>query len=334
MNASLRSWERNGAPRRAGVSSFGIGGTNAHVIVEEAPEPEPGGASKREWQVLPLSAKTEGALDAITNNLTARLDQSTDELADVGYTLSVGRRAFSHRRVVLCRDREQALAALRGEVEAHVLMSGRERQPGVVLLYPGQGAQRVNMGHGPYESEDVYRQVVDHCATVLQDCSASIFVRSLSAMLVESQLQQTQWAQLGAFVTEYALTEQLRAWVLSLKRSSATASASGWGTVAGVFKLDDALRLGGTARTVDAAHARWRDAECGAAGDGDGAAHRARQEELGRVEVSAVNGARSDRYWWSDRDDRTLDEDAAGRRLDQAFIDEPRVPHVANGRSE
>ncbi|HEY2961858.1 MAG TPA: polyketide synthase, partial [Pyrinomonadaceae bacterium] len=75
VNASLRSWERNGTPRRAGVSSFGIGGTNAHVIVEEAPEPEPGSASKRAWQVLPLSAKTEGALEAITNNLSAHLDQ-------------------------------------------------------------------------------------------------------------------------------------------------------------------------------------------------------------------------------------------------------------------
>ena len=293
VNARLRPWERNGTPRRAGVSSFGIGGTNAHVIVEEAPEPEPGSSSKRAWQVLPLSAKTEAALEAITNNLSVHLDQSTDELADVGYTLSVGRRAFSQRRVVLCRDREQALAALRGEDEANVLSgAARERQPSVVLLYPGQGAQRLNMGRGLYESEDVYRQVVDHCSTVLQGLLGVDLRTMLYKDAAGKQLQQTQWAQPALFVTEYALTEQLRAWGVE-PEALLGHSIGEWvaATFAGVFKLDDALRLValrgqlmqrmpvGAMLSVALPEAEME--QCIAQ----------RQEELGRVEVSAVNGA-------------------------------------------
>ena len=293
VNASLRPWERNGTPRRAGVSSFGIGGTNAHVIVEEAPEPEPGSESKRAWQVLPLSAKTEGALDAITNNLSAHLAQCTDQLADVGYTLSVGRRAFSQRRVVLCRDREQALAALRGEDGAYVLSGvARERQPSLALLYPGQGAQRVNMGRGLYESEDVYRQAVDHCATVLQELLGVDLRTTLYRDAGGKQLQQTEWAQPALFVTEYALTEQLRAWGVE-PEALLGHSIGEWvaATVAGVFKLDDALRLValrgqlmqrmpvGAMLSVALPEAEME--QCIAQ----------RQEELGRVEVSAVNGA-------------------------------------------
>ena len=292
VNASLRPWERNGAPRRAGVSSFGMGGTNAHVIVEEAPEPEPDSASKRAWQVLPLSAKTEGALEAITNNLSAHLARSTDELADVGYTLSVGRRAFSQRRVVLCSDREQALAALRGEDDAHVLTGvTRERHPSLVLLYPGQGAQRVNMGRGLYQSEDVYRQAVDHCATVLQGLLGVDLRTMLYRDAGGKQLQQTQWAQPALFVTEYALTEQLRAWGVE-PEALLGHSIGEWvaATFAGVFKLDDALRLVALrgqlmqrmpvgamlSVALPEAEMEQRIAQ--------------RQKELGRVEVSAVNG--------------------------------------------
>jgi phthiocerol/phenolphthiocerol synthesis type-I polyketide synthase E len=293
VNASLRPWERNGAPRRAGVSSFGIGGTNVHVIVEEAPEPESGSASKREWQVLPLSAKTEGALEVITNNLSAHLAQSADELADVGYTLSAGRRAFSQRRIVLCRDREQALAALRGEDEAHVLSGvAPERQPSLVLLYPGQGAQRVNMGRALYESEDVYRRTVDHCATVLQGLLGVDLRTMLYRDAGGKQLQQTQWAQPALFVTEYALTEQLRAWGVE-PEALLGHSIGEWvaATLAGVFKLDDALRL--VALRGQLMQRMPVGAMLSVALPETEMEQRIaqRQKELGRVEVSAVNGA-------------------------------------------
>ncbi|HEU5132840.1 MAG TPA: type I polyketide synthase, partial [Pyrinomonadaceae bacterium] len=297
VNASLRPWERNGTPRRAGVSSFGIGGTNAHVIVEEAPQLEPASESKREWQVLALSAKTEAALEKATSNLSAHLDQSEGDLADVGYTLAVGRRAFSARRVVLCRDRDQALAALRGEDEAHVLTGvTRDRRPSVVLLYPGQGAQRVNMGRSLYESESVYRHAIDDCAGVLQSILNTdlrkLLFRDGDAAEDSLELQQTQWAQPVLFMTEYALTEQLRAWGVQ-PEALLGHSVGEWvaATVAGVFRLEDALRL------VALRGQLMQRMEVGAmlsvALPEEEMEQRIakRQEELGRVEVSAVNGA-------------------------------------------
>ena len=97
VNTHLTEWQKNGAPRRAGVSSFGIGGTNAHVILEEAPAAAASGPS-RSWQLLLLSAKTRAALDRATANLANYLQQYPDaNLADVAYTLQVGRRGFEHR---------------------------------------------------------------------------------------------------------------------------------------------------------------------------------------------------------------------------------------------
>jgi len=324
VNASLQPWKRNGGPRRAGVSSFGIGGTNAHVIVEEAPPLEQSSATGRELQVLVLSAKTAGALATATTNLRLHLDQSQEALADVGYTLAVGRRALAHRRVVLCRDRQQATAALRGADEGHVLSGvARERRPSLVLLYPGQGAQRVNMGRALYDTEAVYRQTVDKCAallhgllgvdlrTVLYGNQGNEQVRKggLPPLLGErgqaplpdllggqasasgEQLQQTQWAQPALFVTEYALTEQLRAWGVE-PEGLLGHSIGEWvaGTFAGVFRLEDALQL------VALRGQLMQRMEAGAmlsvalAEDEMEERIARQQQDLGRVEVSAVNG--------------------------------------------
>jgi acyl transferase domain-containing protein/NAD(P)-dependent dehydrogenase (short-subunit alcohol dehydrogenase family)/acyl carrier protein/SAM-dependent methyltransferase/aryl carrier-like protein len=108
----LRPWTAEG-PLRAGVSSFGIGGTNAHAILEEPPAPTPTGPS-RDRQLLLLSARTATALDALTDRLAEHLQERPDlNLADVAYTLAVGRRAYPHRRAVLCRDLAEAVGALR-----------------------------------------------------------------------------------------------------------------------------------------------------------------------------------------------------------------------------
>jgi acyl transferase domain-containing protein len=113
VNASIQEWRtKSGLPRRAGVSSFGTGGTNAHVVVEEAPELARSGVS-RPWQLLVCSAKTPEALDRTTANLTSQLKAMADsgraeeaarELADAAFTLQTGRSEFVHRRVVVCRD--------------------------------------------------------------------------------------------------------------------------------------------------------------------------------------------------------------------------------------
>ena len=112
VNARLQAWSAEGGPRRAGVTALGVGGTNAHVILEEAPPIEASRPSHAP-QLLVLSAKTETALDAAAKNLARHLrDHPEQALADVAYTLQLGRKAFAHRRAVMCRDREDAIRAL------------------------------------------------------------------------------------------------------------------------------------------------------------------------------------------------------------------------------
>ncbi|MEO1127171.1 MAG: type I polyketide synthase, partial [Cyanobacteria bacterium J06639_16] len=142
VNTKLTPWQTNGTPRRAGVSSFGVGGTNAHVVLEEAPPVEVSGPS-RPWQLLLLSAKTHSALETATENLVHHLDDELN-LADVAYTLNVGRRAFNHRRFVVSQGIETAQSALRSLkpdwVGTHLQTPG-ERP--VVFMFSGQGAQYV-----------------------------------------------------------------------------------------------------------------------------------------------------------------------------------------------
>src|SRR5581483_9052162 len=164
VSAKLRDWPRNGTPRRAGVSSFGFGGTNAHVIIEEAPAIDPPGPS-RPVQILLLSAETPGGLEKSSANLTAYMSKHPVNLADAAYTLAVGRRAFKQRRAVVCRTREDALKALDTRDPKAVFtgaVDGQGRR--VVFLFPGQGAQYVNMGRELYDGEPSYREVVDRCA--------------------------------------------------------------------------------------------------------------------------------------------------------------------------
>jgi acyl transferase domain-containing protein len=158
VNTTLRPWPANGEPRRAGVSSFGFGGTNVHLIVEEAP-PVASSGSSRSQQLLVLSAKTEEALDAATKRLGDHLgDRPQLNLADAAFTLQVGRRLFAHRRAVVCTTVGDAVDALQGGDARRVFggqAAGGERS--VVFMFPGQGSQYLNMGLGLYREEAVFR---------------------------------------------------------------------------------------------------------------------------------------------------------------------------------
>ena len=150
VNATLTEWERVGdTPRRAGVSSFGIGGTNAHVVLEEAPSPAPA-APSRPVQVFTLSAKSGEALDRAGTALAARLAEPEElPAADVAYTLHRGRATFPHRRIVVAAGVAEAAQALRDGDPRRVLSrvdSGRDRP--VVFMFSGQGSQYVGMGRG------------------------------------------------------------------------------------------------------------------------------------------------------------------------------------------
>lgn len=249
VNTKLTEWKQELTPRRAGVSSLGMGGTNAHVILEEAPFVEESDAG-RKYKLLLLSAKTETALETATTNLRDRLQQQKDlNLADVAYTLQVGRREFNYRRMLVCQDTEDALNALHEPVQQRVLTRCQESgHRAIAFMFSGQGAQYVDMGKELYQTEAIFQEQVDLCCQLLQP-HLGLDLRSLlypqqSESLAAEKLQQTAIAQPALFVVEYALAKLWMSWGIS---PSATIGHSIGEYVAaclaGVFSLEDALTL-------------------------------------------------------------------------------------------
>ena len=247
----LTEWHEGPTPRRAGVSSFGIGGTNAHVVVEEAPTPRPAPASEPpQPQLLVVSAKTAAALEAATANLAGHLRTAGVDLADVAYTLQTGRREFQHRRAVVCTDIADAAAALEKPGERRVLTSSTShRRKPVVFMFSGQGSQYVGMARQIYDSEPEFRDHVDKCADILEplvgrDIRELIFPADSSSEQAAELLRQTAFTQPALFVIEYALA---MLWQSRGIRPSAMVGHSIGEYVAaclaGVFSLEDALSL-------------------------------------------------------------------------------------------
>ncbi|TBR57009.1 non-ribosomal peptide synthase [Westiellopsis prolifica IICB1] len=252
VNNKLSEWKTDKHPRRAGVSSFGIGGTNAHVILEEAIVVETShGASlqSRSWQLLFISAKTPTALESATNNLANYLAQHSDiNLADIAYTLQVGRRNFNYRRVLLCRNTEDAITTLAEPEQQGVLSNFSEiRNHQIIFMFPGQGAQYVNMGRELYETELIFRQQIDDCCKLLKphlklDLKDIIYPSNLDT--TQTELQQTFLTQPALFVIEYALAKLWMAWGVHpqamIGHSIGEYVAA---CISGVFSLEEALNL-------------------------------------------------------------------------------------------
>lgn len=250
VNAALSEWNTDGRPRMAGVSSFGIGGTNAHVIVEEAPQVERRPASGRH-QLLVVSARTKSALETMVANLAAHLrDHPELDLGDVAYTLQVGRRSLGQRRAFVCRDREDALSVLAMSDVSRVVGGAKEavKRP-VAFMFPGQGSQHVNAAVELYESEPVFRREVDRCSKLLEPqlgCRLQDVLFTSQARIAETtqKLQRTAFAQPGLFVIEYALARLLMEWGIQpqamIGHSLGEYVAA---CLAGVFSLEDGLRL-------------------------------------------------------------------------------------------
>ncbi|HTG35648.1 MAG TPA: non-ribosomal peptide synthase/polyketide synthase [Thermoanaerobaculia bacterium] len=249
--AERREWPVAG-PRRAGVSSFGIGGTNAHVVLEEPPAPAPSGPS-RPRQLLLVSARSPQALEEATRRLAGFLEEGLDqrpdlELGDVAYTLRVGRRAFPHRRMVVCGDAAEAVAALRDPRRTLTWEAG-EGDRGVVFLFPGQGAQHVGMGRDLYTGEAVFRDHVDLCARHLEphlglDLRAVLYPPAGGEEAARERLTGTALAQPALFVVESALAKLWMSWGVrprAMLGHSIGEYVAAW--LAGVFSLEDALAL-------------------------------------------------------------------------------------------
>src|SRR5450755_4344775 len=247
VNADLRSWPRREVPRRAGVSSFGVGGSNVHVILEEAPATEPSGPSGP-VHLLALSARTAPALAATAQRLAGHLRRHPDaDLGDVAYTLACKRRAFEHRQVVVCHEPGQAVQALQRLGPADAVGAGSHQGP-VTFLFPGQGAQYVNMARDLYDHEPVFADEFNSCAKLFaasigEDLRALLFAPA-EAAAAAGKLEQTAITQPVMFTVEYALARLWQAWGVQ-PRAMVGHSIGEYvaACLAGVFSLEDAAAV-------------------------------------------------------------------------------------------
>jgi acyl transferase domain-containing protein len=243
--SKLQPWPAEKSPRRAGLSSFGVGGTNAHLVIEQAPLiPHSVDSVKNSAppHLLVLSAKTATALDEATKRLNDHLAAHPElSLADVAHTLQTGRRAFRHRR---------AWVATAGETKPAKISTGEaHRKAGVAFMFPGQGAQRVDMGRELYESHPIFRAEVDRCCALLQpdlgvDLRTILYPSEAEALEASDKLMQTSLTQPALFVVEYAMAQ---VWLgLGVRPQIMTGHSLGEyvaATLAGVFTLENALHL-------------------------------------------------------------------------------------------
>ena len=273
VNTRLREWTSEG-PLRAGVMSTAMGGTNAHIILEQAPQ-QATRQSVSQPRLLVVSAKTETALDGITHRLRDFMSAADSlNMDDVEHTLQVGRAGLPYRRYLVCNDRADAITALAPENLKRQIVSGHvdqsTRRP-VVLLFPGVGDHYVGMGYGLYETSQVFRAEIDRCSLILEpylgiDIRSVIYPSSgtwkgadkgkgvdfgrLIGRTSHSEdqdtrtLNQTLLAHPALFTIEYALC---RLWQsFGVTADAIVGHSMGEyvaACVAGVLSLEDALRL-------------------------------------------------------------------------------------------
>ncbi|WP_027568239.1 hybrid non-ribosomal peptide synthetase/type I polyketide synthase [Bradyrhizobium sp. URHA0013] len=247
--ATVRSeWKNDQGLRRAGVSAFGVGGTNAHVVLEEAPK-RPEASSSRSKHLLVLSARSPAALERATDNLAEHL-RSHPELnpSDVAWTLQEGRREFEFRRTVVAGDLAEAVRCLstRDKLQTR---SKTIDAPEVCFMFPGQGSQHVGMAAGVYADEPIFRDAVDRCAEVLRpylgdDLRTLLYPPAGASESTRRIVTETVVAQPAIFTIEYALAQLWISW--GVRPKAMVGHSIGEFTaacLAGVLSLEDALRL-------------------------------------------------------------------------------------------
>jgi amino acid adenylation domain-containing protein len=248
IDQEKRKWESHGQPLRAGVSAFGVGGTNAHLIVEEPPVTAPS-APGREYQLLMWSAKTPAALGNIAESLSKHFASKTDaDLADAAYTLQVGRSAHRLRRAAVVSS--AAEAANLSQLAGNDLVQNDKHfeNPRLVFCFPGQGVQAIGMGRRLYETEPVFQQHFDACDARLlpllgKSLRSVVYPAESTAEAIEA-LNQTLYAQPAIFAIEYALAQLWLSW--GIAPAAIVGHSVGEYVAAclsGVLSLDDALAL-------------------------------------------------------------------------------------------
>jgi phthiocerol/phenolphthiocerol synthesis type-I polyketide synthase E len=307
VNTTKRSWTVPVA-RRAAVSSFGVGGTNAHVILEQAPPAARREDDRRAAHLLVVSARTQGALDQMTDRLSAHVARSGDvRTRDIAFTLQAGRRHFEHRRAIVCGDHDDAARALSSQGRSRWLEGVATTPPAVVWLFPGQGAQYRWMAKGAAHAFEHVRRSLERCATAFGAHGTDLF-----GTLTCDNIDNTELAQQALFAVEYALAEHWSMW--GVEPAALVGHSLGELTaacVAGVLTLEDAAR-------VVSARARFMQLQPrGAMIAVRAGVARARDVVGARVAVAAINGP----------DECTLSGDATDIAKAEAALERAKIPH-------
>ncbi len=277
VNTELREWKRDGYPRRAGVSSFGIGGTNAHVVLEEAAEISRHNLASpsNQQRLILVSARTQNVLDRATENLAKYLRNNPGiNLADAAYTLQVGRRTYPFKRMVVCSDVNEALEVLTGsETRKAESFYSEEKDPCIIFMFPGQGSQYVNMGLRLLKTENVFREEMERCFEILKPLMGNdmkeVLYPGLSQLPTQPpgyiyqgggveaaatqkhqekagflDINQTQVSQPMIFSIQYSLARLLIQWGIKPHAMIGHSIGEyGAALLSGVFSLEEALKL-------------------------------------------------------------------------------------------
>lgn len=246
VNTHLRAWEPlAGFPLRAGLSSLGIGGTNAHLVLEEAPEP--GEASPGQpYQLLTVSAKTPGAVSRYLAALEEFLHtEEPVNLADLAYTLQVGRKHFAYRKTLVFQDRAELAGLLQAAKSEEQFAKSNEPHGKVVFMFSGAGSQYVTMGQGLYEAEAVFRQEMDKGFQLLQQLTGEDYQALFyPAQPGEYRINNMLHTQPAIFLFGYALAKLLASYGVApdymMGHSVGEYVAA---CLSGVFTFEDALKL-------------------------------------------------------------------------------------------
>ncbi len=246
INTELKEWQESNYPLRAGVSSFGVGGTNVHVVLEQASF-EQKKTPKHEHNVIILSAKSKDALKQSKLNLIEYLSCNQDEnITDIAYTLQVGRAGFNFRETVVCSEINEAIEKLTASYEQNSFSVSNCPNP--IFMFPGQGSQYVNMANDLYKKNDYFKDQLDICLDFLMkekgiNLKKYIFPY-LGTDIHETEINQTSIAQPLIFSIEYALTKLLMHMGIYPKAMIGHSIGEYVAAcVAGVFSLNDALSL-------------------------------------------------------------------------------------------
>jgi acyl transferase domain-containing protein len=250
VSAKLRDWPSKQQPRRAGVTSLGIGGTNAHVVLEEAPALSVS-RQATPCELFTLSAKSESALERSFENLTAHLGAHPDmDLGDASFTCQLGRHSFPHRRAWVVDCNREAMVG-NSEKKHGELFSGVAATPAprIAFLFSGQGSQHINLGRELYEHAMVFRESMDICAEYLHEhlgigLRDALYPPKADEGAARENLNQTWLTQPALFSIEYSLAR----WWISLGVEPTAMAGHSIGEyvaacIAGVFSLQDGLAI-------------------------------------------------------------------------------------------